>query len=43
MTNEVIYSVRVPLYNEELVIGESCRRLKVVIDKTEENYKIIFI
>ncbi|GFZ34293.1 hypothetical protein CSC2_48190 [Clostridium zeae] len=43
MTNEIIYSVIVPLYNEELVIGESYRRLKIVMDKTEENYEIIFI
>ena len=43
MANEVIYSVVVPLYNEDLVIGESYRRLKIVMGKTEEEYQIIFI
>ena len=28
MNNKVVYSVIVPLYNEELVIDESYRRLK---------------
>lgn len=43
MSKENIYSVVVPLYNEELVISESYRRLKFVMDKTEECYEIIFI
>ncbi|WP_160676801.1 glycosyltransferase family 2 protein [Clostridium sp. C8-1-8] len=43
MSKETIYSVVVPLYNEELVISESYRRLKFVMDKTEECYEIIFI
>lgn len=41
--NKVVYSVVVPLYNEELVIDESYRRLKEVMDSTKENYEIIFI
>ncbi len=41
--NEIIYSVVVPLYNEELVINESYRRLVKVMDKIEESYEILFI
>lgn len=43
MRNSIIYSIVVPLYNEELVIDESYRRLKKVMDCTKENYEIIFI
>lgn len=43
MTNGIVYSVVVPLYNEELVIDESYKRLKEVMDTTKENYEIIFI
>ena len=43
MNNEIIYSVVVPLYNEELVIDESYNRLKSVMDSTKENYEIVFI
>ena len=37
------YSVIVPLYNEELVIEETYRRLKSVMDSTNESYEIIFV
>lgn len=43
MTNEIVYSVVVPLYNEELVINETYAKLKTVMDKTNENYEIIFV
>lgn len=43
MVNRIIYSVIVPLYNEELVIGESYERLKAVMDSTKENYEIVFV
>ncbi len=43
MSNDVIYSIIVPLYNEELVIDESYRRLKKVMDSTKENYEIVFV
>lgn len=43
MITEIIYSVVVPLYNEELVINESYERLKSVMDDTKENYEIVFI
>jgi dolichol-phosphate mannosyltransferase len=43
MTNKIIYSIIVPLYNEELVIQETYRRLKAVMDVTKENYEIVFV
>ncbi|MDT8718383.1 glycosyltransferase family 2 protein [Clostridium sp. 19966] len=39
----IIYSIVVPLYNEEMVIDESYRRLKQVMDSTSESYEIIFV
>lgn len=43
MENEITYSVVVPLFNEELVINESYRRLKAVMDSTNEKYEIVFV
>jgi len=43
MINKIVYSVIVPLYNEDLVIKESYRRLKEVMDSVKENYEIIFM
>ena len=43
MSQGIIHSIIVPLYNEELVIDESYRRLKEVMDSTNEEYEIIFI
>lgn len=43
MTGKVKYSIVVPLYNEELVISESYRRLKDIMDSTRESYEIIFV
>lgn len=43
MINEVFYSVIIPLYNKELIIGKNYIRLKKVMDYTKENYEIIFI
>ncbi|MBC8061184.1 MAG: glycosyltransferase family 2 protein [Clostridiaceae bacterium] len=37
------YSIVVPVFNEEEVIGESYKRLKEVMDSTKEPYEIIFI
>ena len=37
------YSVVIPVYNEELVIQESYRRIKAVMDKTNESYELIFV
>jgi polyisoprenyl-phosphate glycosyltransferase len=41
--NGTIYSIIVPLYNEELVIEESYKRLKAVLDSVKERYEIIFV
>jgi len=44
MTDRIIqYSIIVPLYNEELVVQETYRRLKQVMDSTSEPYEIIFV
>lgn len=43
MSTSPIYSIVVPVYNEELVIKESYRRLKEVMDSCKEAYEIIFI
>lgn len=43
MNGKIVYSIIVPLYNEELVINESYRRLKEVMDSTNENYEIVFV
>ncbi len=37
------YSVVVPVYNEELVVNETYRRLKNVMESTGEPYEIIFV
>ncbi|MGK0467690.1 MAG: glycosyltransferase involved in cell wall biosynthesis [Clostridium sp.] len=37
------YSIIVPIYNEELVINEAYKRLKKVMNLTEETYEIIFV
>lgn len=41
--NEVVYSIIVPVYNEELVIDETYKRLKEVMDSCKEPYEIIFV
>lgn len=43
MLDKKMYSVVVPLYNEELVIDETYRRLKRVMDSIGETYEILFI
>lgn len=43
MENKITYSVVVPLFNEELVINESYRRLKAVMDSTNEKYELVFV
>jgi dolichol-phosphate mannosyltransferase len=42
-TTNIQYSIVVPIYNEELVINETYKRLKEVMDTTEEPYEIIFV
>lgn len=44
MADRVVqFSVVVPLYNEELVLRESYKRLVRVMDSTKEPYEIIFV
>lgn len=43
MSRKIIYSIIVPLYNEELVIEESYTRLKKIMDSTNENYEMVFV
>lgn len=43
MTSPVTYSVVVPMYNEELVVSETYKRLKKVMDKINEPYEIVFV
>lgn len=40
---EIKYSIVVPVYNEELVVNETYRRLKKVMNSTKEAYEIIFV
>lgn len=43
MVNSIQYSIIVPLFNEELVIHETYKRLKRVMDSIRESYEIIFV
>lgn len=38
-----VYSVVVPMFNEELVIYETYKRLKKIMDTVQEEYEIIFV
>lgn len=42
-TNSPVLSVVVPLYNEEEVINESYRRLKLALDEIGEPYEVIMV
>lgn len=39
----IVYSIVVPVYNEELVVYESYKRLKKVMDGLDVTYEIIFV
>jgi dolichol-phosphate mannosyltransferase len=41
--SDIKYSVVIPVYNEELLIEESYRWLKKVMDSTNETYELIFV
>jgi glycosyltransferase involved in cell wall biosynthesis len=43
MRNKIVLSVVVPVYNEELIVRESYKRLKKVMDSINEPYEIIFV
>jgi polyisoprenyl-phosphate glycosyltransferase len=38
-----VYSVIIPVYNEEEVVEECVSRLKTVMDKTAESYELVFV
>ena len=43
MTNEIKYSVIIPVYNEEKVIEEAHKQIQNILEKTNEEYEIVFI
>lgn len=43
MSDKVMHSVVVPMYNEELVVLETYKRLKQVMDSVQEPYEIVFV
>jgi polyisoprenyl-phosphate glycosyltransferase len=43
MSEKITCSVVVPVYNEELVVRESYKRLKAAMDAINETYEIIFV
>jgi len=43
MTDEIVYSVVVPIFNEEEVLNELYRRLTAVMEKLDGKYEIIFV
>jgi len=43
MSEAVKYSIVVPVFNEELVVAESYKRLKKVMDGLKEHYEIVFV
>jgi glycosyltransferase involved in cell wall biosynthesis len=43
MPETIKLSVVVPVYNEEAVVRETCKRLKAVMDSLGEAYEIIFV
>lgn len=43
MSSEIICSIVVPVYNEEEVIRETYKRLKITMENINEEYEIIFV
>lgn len=43
MSEKVLHSIVVPMYNEELVVLETYKRLKQVLDSVKEPYEIVFV
>ena len=41
--SKILCSVVVPMYNEELVVHETYKRLVSVMESTNEAYEIIFV
>ncbi|MFB0527080.1 MAG: glycosyltransferase family 2 protein [bacterium] len=43
MSNQIVYSIVVPVFNEKEVLGELYKRITSVMDKLSEPYEIIFV
>ncbi|MCR8633024.1 glycosyltransferase family 2 protein [Paenibacillus radicis (ex Xue et al. 2023)] len=43
MANDIKYSVIVPMFNEQEVIAETYRRLKIVLGTLNEEYELLFV
>ncbi|WP_027415944.1 glycosyltransferase family 2 protein [Aneurinibacillus terranovensis] len=43
MLKQIVYSVIIPVYNEEAVIDETYKRIKRVMDSTGEVYELLFV
>lgn len=43
MTEKILCSVVIPVFNEELVVQETYKRLKTVMDSLNEPYELIFV
>ncbi|SFS76683.1 glycosyltransferase family 2 protein [Marininema halotolerans] len=43
MSNDVRFSVVIPVFNEEAVLEESYRRLKEVMESTGDTYELLFV
>ncbi len=43
MATKTIYSIVIPVYNEEEVLAETYKRLKKVMDSTDEKYELLFV
>ncbi len=43
MATKTIYSIVIPVYNEEEVLAETYKRLKKVMDSTGEKYELLFV
>jgi glycosyltransferase involved in cell wall biosynthesis len=41
--SKIMYSIVIPLFNEELVVNETYKRVRTVMDSTGEPYEIIFV
>lgn len=43
MSNNIVYSIVVPVFNEEEVVDECVKQLKTVMDSIKERYELIFV
>lgn len=43
MKNKIVYSIVIPVYNEEEVVDECYKQMKEVMDSLKESYELIFV